>query len=529
MKNILVLILLITSVYQGNTQTLEDAIKLTKNEQFDKAEKVFDKLIQENPQNGEIYFYAGENYYQNKQTAKALEFYNKGIDVNTTNPFCYIGLGKILWDRTQYDSANTVLYKAKTLPNNKKTTVQLKIAELYIRSEHHDFQEAEKLLSMVETSNPNNEELYLLRGDIALKKNDGSKAILYYQKAVSINPNSIVGILRQGQLYSLGKSFSPAVNMYKEALAIDSNFAPAHRELAEIYFRAKKFTLAVNSYKHYLQLNDDCGARGRYAGFLNRSEMYEESIIAATKALECDSLKPFTYRYKAYSEFEAGKHEEGLVSINKMFELAQTNISFKIINKDHVYRGKLLAQNGYDSLALLDFKIALESDTNDLVLNREVAKSFMKMKRYPEAIDLLVRNINASPNNLKDNFALGKAYYKAKEFENADSIFKNIARLKPTLHLSYLWRARTLSQIDKNNENWLAKPMYEKVLELIEDNSSARMRKPKIEAYTYLGVYHINNKQICKAKPYFMKIKALDTNNKNALKFLESEESKKCP
>ena len=42
-------------------QELKDAVKLTKSEQFAPAAGMFKKLIQENPANGDIYFYYGRN------------------------------------------------------------------------------------------------------------------------------------------------------------------------------------------------------------------------------------------------------------------------------------------------------------------------------------------------------------------------------------------------------------------------------------------------------------------------------------
>ena len=45
-------------------QSLNDAIKLTTNEQFQSADQAFQKLIQLGPGNGEYYFYYGENYFK---------------------------------------------------------------------------------------------------------------------------------------------------------------------------------------------------------------------------------------------------------------------------------------------------------------------------------------------------------------------------------------------------------------------------------------------------------------------------------
>ena len=45
------------------SQPLFDAIKLTTNEQFSKADIAFTSELTAQPNNGDIYFYYGENYF----------------------------------------------------------------------------------------------------------------------------------------------------------------------------------------------------------------------------------------------------------------------------------------------------------------------------------------------------------------------------------------------------------------------------------------------------------------------------------
>ncbi len=94
--------------------------------------------------------------------------------------------------------------------------------------------------------------------------------------------------------------------------------------------------------------------------------------------------------------------------------------------------------------------------------------------------------------------------------------------------IGYLWRARANVQQDLKNEKWLAKPYYEAFIANTKPEEFEKNKKDVIEAYTYVGVYFMNNKEICKAKPYFSKIAELDASNTNAKKFLESAEAKKC-
>ena len=114
-------------------QSLKDAIRLTDNEQFEKASTILKNLIKSDPQNGDNYFYLGENYLKSDNLDSAKTLYQQGRDVNASNPINYVGLGKVQWYQDQAVDAKANFYKAVTLSQSKNATVLLKIAEAYIQ------------------------------------------------------------------------------------------------------------------------------------------------------------------------------------------------------------------------------------------------------------------------------------------------------------------------------------------------------------------------------------------------------------
>jgi tetratricopeptide (TPR) repeat protein len=511
------------------SQTLADAVKQTTNEQFENADVTFKKLIAATPDNGELYFYYGENFFDNNNPNMANTMYKKGVEMNATNPLCYVGLGKILWSQNKETEAKANFYKATTLSDKKNVVPLLKIAEVYIYSERKDLEEAFKLLNQAEKITPQNPEIYILKGDAYMEETEGGgKAVRSYEQAEALDKNSVVAILRQGKLYSRAKNYPLALEYYKKASLIDSTFAPAYREKAEIYFRQGRYNVAVQQFKRYLELNNNCSARGRYAGFLNQAAQYKESVAEAKEALKCDSLNAYTYRYKGRSEFESADYVNGLISMNKFFELSAKNPQLKIIAEDYEYRAKLYAKTNNDSLAIIDYQKALALEPEKIELSRDIASFYLKSKKYNEAIKAYQAIIAKGKTNANDYLGLGRAYYYSKDFSNADSAFVKIIQLHPQVAAGYLWRAKANVQQDPNNEKWLAKPYYEAYITNTKAEEIEKNKKDMIDAYTYLGVYYMNNKEICTAKIYFTKIAALDAANGNSKKFFESAEAKKC-
>ena len=513
----------------GFSQTLADAIKLTTNEQFEKADAAFKMLIQSQPSNGEYLFYQGENYLKNEQFDKANEAYQKAVEVNATNPFGYVGVGKIQWYNGKQEEAKANFYKATTFAAGKNATVLMKIAEAYTNSETKNLTEALTLLTQATKLEPKNPEVYIVTGDVYLEKNSGTEAITNYEKAGTLDPKSVRAILRQGQVWNRAKNYNLALDTYKKASLIDSSFAPAYREKAEIYFRAGRYNEAVREYKRYLDLNNDCGALGRYAGFLNQAKQYKESIDAATRALQCDPTNVYLYRYKGRSEYDAGDFANGLLSMDMFFDKASKQPSVKIIPEDYEYRAKLLSKNGKDSLAIIEYKKAMEFQPDKIEFFGDIANTYIKMKKYPEAIEAYKIKMAKIKPTMNDYFGLGRAYYFSKDFVNADSSFIQITNAQPDLALGHLWRAKTNSQIDNKNEKWLAKPYYETFLTKVKPEEVEKNKKDLIDAYTYIGVYYINQKDNCTAKKQFQKVLEMDPNNTNGKNFMKSKEATACP
>lgn len=499
-------------------QTLTDAIKLTTNEQFAKADAAFTSLIQFQPNNGEIYFYYGENYFKNDNLEMAKKFYQKGVDVNATNPFCYIGLGKIQWYEGKQTEAKANFFKATTLAAGKNATVFIKIAEAYTNADNKDIAEALNLLAQAAKLEPKSPAVYIAIGDAYLEQNDGTKAVDNYEKASVLDPKSVRAILRQGQVWNRAKNYNLAIDTYKKAKLIDSTFAPAYRELAEIYLRAGQYGNAAYNAKRYLDLNNDCSTMGRYAGILYQAKNYKEAVTSALEAQKCDPTNIYLNRYLAFSQYEVGDYPNGLINSDAFF--AKVTADIKVIPMDYEYHAKLLSKNGKDSLAIIDYKKAMELQPEKFELYGDIAATYLKMKKFPDAIAAYKTKMEKGKPNVNDTLAIGRAYYYSKDFMNADTSFTNVIKSQPTIPNGYLWRAKTNTQLDPQNAKWLAKPFYEQFIAKVKPEDTEKNKKDLIDAYTYLAAYYAKNNDCPNTILYFKKVLELDPANPQAKNFM---------
>jgi tetratricopeptide (TPR) repeat protein len=512
---------ILCTTFTLKAQSIQEAVKYTENEQFETATRAFKSLLKAQPTNGEIYYYLGENYFKNDDLDSALYFYKKGIELAPTSPLNYIGQGKLLQFEGKTAEAKTQFDKALAMGANKNTVVLLKVAEALIKAPQKDLDQSAKLLEVATKLEPKNPEVYILTGDMFLEKTDGNNAIANYKKAQDLDKTSVKAILRVGQLYGRAKNYTLALDKYQDAAKVDSSFAPAYREQGELYYMAKQYEKAKTRYKRYLDLaGNNFSAKQRYASFLFLNKEYKESIALFNELQKQDTTKNFVNRLLAYSLYETGDYPNGTAYINRFFSRALIEKT-KIIASDFEYRGKLFSKTGKDSLAIIDLEEAIKMDTSKVDLFSEMGAIYLKTKKYDNAVKSYERKLKATNKlNANDYFSMGRAYYFNKDFINADTCFGTVIKLQNTLPIGYLWRAKSSIQLDPDSKLGLAKPYYEKYVELTTDTK--KYLKELTEAYEYLGYYYMLQKDNAKAKELWTKLKEIDPNNAKAQKALES-------
>lgn len=531
-----------------SAQTLPEAIKKTDNENFDAAAADFRQLIAKDPAKGEYYFYYGENYFKSDDVDSANVLYQKGVELNATNPLNYVGLGKVLLAKGNLADAKAQFYKAATLGGAKNTEVMRRTAEAWLATDNKNADEALALAAnavKIESKNPEN---HLILGDAQLEKNptDGGVPIKSYKMATTLNPKSTKGILREGKLYQRGRNYQLALEKYKEALAIDATFAPAYREIAELYYLAGQPAKSIENWKKYLELNNSDKARYRFMTALFANKQYAEAVAEYEGLKKSGFKNMYLERIAGYSYAEAGNKDtsayaKGVKAMNSFFEMAGP--SFKYKAADYKYKGLLLLRSGKDSLSKLEMDKAIALDPSYAGdINSELAANAMKAKKYDEAIMYFMRKMNGDPKNLNNNdyYSLGRAYYysggkilnesngikdaklrqkKVEEalpyFVKADSAFLKLTELNPTWPVGFFWRAKANAQLDPENEKWMAKLYYEQGLNLVkpEERSSPSNKNNVIEALEYLGAYYVTTKDKAKADETWNMVKELDPNN----------------
>jgi predicted Zn-dependent protease len=513
-KSILGIALLLTilsGAIRVHAQDIQAAFKLTRAERFEDASAAFKALLQKNLKDGDIYYYYGDNFLQEyysdttnnsfrelSDSAKVL--FSRGTEVDPANPLNYVGLGQIALMLRDISKAHQNFSKTMSLlPSKanktivmapeKQATVYIKLANAYIKAGINDTAIVFGSLKTAEKLDSKNYDLYIVKGDAYIfMLNDGSKAILNYNIAQTLNPKSPFAKLRVGQLWMRARNYKDALTYYQEVVKIDSTFAPAYRELGYLLSRANRNDEAEQNYKKFLRLSGgNTTARIQYVNTLIELKNYTEAINQLNEILKSDTSNNDLNRALAYSYYETGQYDKGVVYSKKFFSRVKPD---KIRATDYAYLGRLLAKTKQDSLAHDNLVKAFLMDTSRSELLSEAAMSMIRLKKYDKAIEDFNLKISLKKAVPNDYYNLGKVYYNTKSWGKVDTTLMYYSTLMPEHVQGYLWRARALVNIDTTSKLGLAKPVYEEMIEKAKTDS-VKNAKELMEAYSYLAYFNL--------------------------------------
>ena len=94
----------------------------------------------------------------------------------------------------------------------------------------------------------------------------------------------------------------------------------------------------------------------------------------------------------------------------------------------------------------------------------------------------------------------------------------------PDHYLGYLSSARTNSALDPETTEGLAKPYYEKALEVMLPSQNER-KAEILECYRYLGYYYYVKNELVQSKTFWNKVLEIDPTDAVSLQVIKSIDS----
>ncbi|TGE05271.1 tetratricopeptide repeat protein [Hymenobacter fodinae] len=459
--------------------------------------------------------------YQFRDMPDSAAYYFNRIPLNQKDPVSLVAAGRAALAQGKTAEAEIQFDNAVKASKGKDAKVYTMIAQAYAESDVKDVTKALTYVDAAQKLNKGKDDpaLMIARGDIYLKTDQGGgEAMNSYERATMADPNNVKAYVRKGQLNMRARTYNEAKTNLDKAISIDPNYAPAYNALAETYYFAGRYDDALAQFQKYSSLAEkSSNTDAKYASFLYLTKKYPEALAEVDKVLAKNPNDLTMNRLKAYSLYETGKNDEALAAMQKYMQLASTNN--KVITEDNVYYGKMLIKGGKTAEGASIIKKAIDADPKKAAeLQNELAQAYIAAKDYPNAISTYRARMKATNGGeLTDKVYLARAYELNNQYAQADSLYGVVLTERPTYVPGYQMRARANANLDKDSKQGLAKPYYEKYIEVASGADAAKYKTGLIEANKYLASYYLFTKNDKSASlPYWQQVLALDPADQQA-------------
>ena len=377
---------------------------------------------------------------------------------------------------------------------------------------------------------------FLLLGDIEAISDNGGGAAAQYEQAIYVDPKNPEAYYKYANVY---RKISPSgavakLNELREQrpdIAVD---ALAGR----IYYMSNEFDKALEAYDKADRSKMEERDLSDYAMSAFFKQDYQKALDVAKFGLTKNPRHAAFNRLAFFNSTELKKFDDALMYADALFNKSD---SAKFSYYDYTYYGNALIGAKQPEKAIEMYELALKQEDLDNKAKRagvvkQLSDAYRDKEDYINAIkhykDYLSNMEKPTANDLAALAGLHmqhgstlSAEAQAEAFRNADAAYADLAeKYENAVEYATFMRARVNGQMDPDQSKGLAKPYYEKLVELIgpkaelDNTDKARLK----ESYHYLISYYFiqkNDKET--AKQYAQKMLVIDPENDIAKQVLD--------
>ncbi len=313
----------------GNRQLSENilatAIRNHEAGHLQKAEDIYRRILEKNPNNADVLNLMGVLANQRKRPDEAEDLIRQAISENSLVPSYHNNLGIVLQHLNKLDNAIQCYQKALTLePNFTEAHINLGITlqtqgKLGDAIEHY-----QKALHL----NPDLAGIHFNIGVILYNQGEFDSAIESYNRAIQIEPGIAEGYNNLGLALGKRGRLDEAIENYRKAIHIKPDYAEAHGNLGTALRDQGRLGKAEECYRQAIDLKPDSAEiHGNLGAILRDQGRLGEAIECYQKALYLNPNYPEGYNNLGGIFRDQGKIKKSIDFFQKELQL-RPDLSF---------------------------------------------------------------------------------------------------------------------------------------------------------------------------------------------------------
>ena len=549
--------------YYGENFLLEyfsDTISNSLDLALKSAQETYEKGVSANPNDplnyvglAKVAVYRGDDAKAEELRTKAKSFLLPYKNLKKINPpakdyaFALAKIAESYANDGTVDTAKAMPFIRQALTIDKKNAeIYLIAGDLYMMV--NDGSNAIKNYNLAQFADPQSPTAAMKIGYVYVKGRALQQAIPNFEEAIGLNPNYAPAYRELGQLYWRAGRLEQSKANFKKYLDLTEGNIPAKTRYVNSLFYAGDYEEVIKNVEDILAVDQSRGYMNRLAGYsyyekenpdFNKAYSYMETLFKVvdpslilqkdhhymarillkknqdyTKMLdELNSLTLQLNREKSrLATATAANKPKFQASVDEMTAKA-ADLEKNIAAADKEISRAFAEYNKAFNMKRTDPNAPLTPQERSLL--NEMATNYYTYRNYDDAARTWAKLIDpAKENNLAEYMQVGRAFYNGENYKSADSVFTIVIKKQPDYLPAHVYIARTYSRMDPDTKLGLAKPKFEKILE-VAGKDSLKNESELIEALTYLGFYNMENGNYTKAKDIYNRMISLNPESRD--------------
>lgn len=251
-----------------------------KDQQFDRAEKIYEQIIRLDPRSAEAHSNLGLSLYMGAQYTRAIVEFKRALELDPHLEHTRVLLALSYFDSGDYERATPLLEKAyQTMKDDPVVAAHLGL--VYLRAQNDD--KALAVLSHWVELEPNSPDALYFKGKAAVYLASDS-----FAKLTKVAPDSYRMFQLRAEMLRQQGLLPAAINEYKQAIAQKPDVAGLHYALGTLYREAGRLDEALDEFHLELKISPNDPLTNYFIGdiCLQKNDMAcaEQSLSQALAA-----------------------------------------------------------------------------------------------------------------------------------------------------------------------------------------------------------------------------------------------------
>lgn len=425
------------------------------------------------------YYELGKCYYRNEQYEEAITVFQKIVaDPNKELPIYYYWLAATLEQLEDIDAAIEAIEKGMTVLAQFEALPDRGMALTYERGSYGT-NAFNSFITTIEENYSFTTEL----ADLHFKKEQYKEAITAIEEGMRLYPDDVGLFLKRGGVYEQMEKPRLAEADYKHALQLDPDHFQCYFKLGDLYRKLGEEEKNIQLFLQLVQLHPKFPVgHYRLADAYYFSNQYEEALAANHKLLELETDDYLNFLQQGVILVELGRYQEAEIAYSQGIELydydglrmkrsyayfmmdqldsalhdLQTALAFEpqLNNSDFFHNGigTVYKEMRQWELAINHFSLAIRLDPDQTYLYEKRADCYYQTGQMEAVIVDCSEGIKLRPDQATFFWLRGLAHYNQKNYEQALADSESYSRLLPDAANGYYNIAACYNKLDQEDK-----------------------------------------------------------------------------